>query len=33
VIAGSLMLVGEARTLLLGAPTVPLAVTDPAPAR
>jgi dihydrofolate synthase / folylpolyglutamate synthase len=30
-IAGSLMLVGEARTLLLGAPTDPLVVTDPAP--
>jgi folylpolyglutamate synthase/dihydropteroate synthase len=31
VIAGSLMLVGEARSLLLGAPTDPLVVTDPAP--
>jgi dihydrofolate synthase/folylpolyglutamate synthase len=31
VVAGSLMLVGEARTLLLGAPTDPLVVTDPAP--
>jgi dihydrofolate synthase / folylpolyglutamate synthase len=32
VIAGSLFLVGEARTLLLGAPTDPMLVTDP-PAR
>jgi hypothetical protein len=32
VIAGSLFLVGEARTLLLGAPTDPMPVTDP-PAR
>jgi dihydrofolate synthase/folylpolyglutamate synthase len=32
VVAGSLMLVGEARTLLLGAPTDPFVVTDPAPA-
>ncbi|HEU4731827.1 MAG TPA: cyanophycin synthetase [Kofleriaceae bacterium] len=32
VIAGSLFLVGEARTLLLGAPTDPVLVTDP-PAR
>jgi folylpolyglutamate synthase/dihydropteroate synthase len=31
-IAGSLFLVGEARTLLLGAPTDPMLVTDP-PAR
>ena len=30
VIAGSLFLVGEARTLLLGAPTDPMLVTDPA---
>jgi dihydrofolate synthase/folylpolyglutamate synthase len=30
VIAGSLFLVGEARTLLLGAPTDPVLVTDPA---
>jgi dihydrofolate synthase/folylpolyglutamate synthase len=29
VIAGSLFLVGEARTLLLGAPTDPMVVTDP----
>jgi len=32
VVAGSLFLVGEARTLLLGAPTDPMLVTDP-PAR
>jgi dihydrofolate synthase/folylpolyglutamate synthase len=32
VVAGSLFLVGEARTLLLGAPTDPMVVTDP-PAR
>lgn len=32
VIAGSLFLVGEARTLLCGAPTDPLAISDPAPA-
>jgi len=31
IIAGSLMLVGEARVLLLGAPADPFAVTDPAP--
>ena len=31
VIAGSLFLVGEARTLLLKAPTDPLAISDPAP--
>jgi len=31
VVAGSLFLVGEARTLLLGAPTDPFVVTDPAP--
>jgi len=31
-VAGSLFLVGEARTLLLGAPTDPMLVTDP-PAR
>ncbi len=31
VIAGSLFLVGEARTLLLGAPTDPIAISDPAP--
>ena len=31
VIAGSLFLVGEARTLLLNAPTDPLAISDPAP--
>jgi dihydrofolate synthase/folylpolyglutamate synthase len=31
-VAGSLFLVGEARTLLLGAPTDPILVTDP-PAR
>ncbi len=30
-IAGSLFLVGEARTLLVGAPTDPVAVSDPAP--
>ncbi|HEY0986334.1 MAG TPA: cyanophycin synthetase, partial [Kofleriaceae bacterium] len=29
VVAGSLFLVGEARTLLLGAPTDPMVVTDP----
>jgi dihydrofolate synthase/folylpolyglutamate synthase len=29
VVAGSLFLVGEARTLLLGAPTDPIVVTDP----
>jgi len=32
-IAGSLFLVGEARSLLLGAPTDPVAVSDPAPRR
>jgi folylpolyglutamate synthase/dihydropteroate synthase len=32
-IAGSLFLVGEARTLLLGAPTDPVFVTDPAAKR
>jgi dihydrofolate synthase/folylpolyglutamate synthase len=32
IVAGSLFLVGEARTLLLGAPTDPMLVTDP-PAR
>jgi folylpolyglutamate synthase/dihydropteroate synthase len=32
VVAGSLFLVGEARTLLLGAPTDPMLVSDP-PAR
>jgi dihydrofolate synthase / folylpolyglutamate synthase len=32
-IAGSLFIVGEARTLLLGAPTDPLFVTDPTSAR
>ena len=32
VVAGSLFLVGEARSLLLGAPTDPMFVTDP-PAR
>jgi folylpolyglutamate synthase/dihydropteroate synthase len=31
VVCGSLMLVGEARSLLLGAPTDPFVVTDPAP--
>jgi dihydrofolate synthase/folylpolyglutamate synthase len=31
VIAGSLFLVGEARTLLLNVPTDPLAISDPAP--
>jgi folylpolyglutamate synthase/dihydropteroate synthase len=31
VIAGSLFLVGEARSLLLGAPTDPVVATDPAP--
>jgi len=31
VIAGSLFLVGEARTLLCGAPTDPIAISDPAP--
>lgn len=31
VIAGSLFLVGEARTLLVGAPTDPVAISDPAP--
>lgn len=31
VIAGSLFLIGEARTLLLGAPTDPLAISDPVP--
>jgi len=31
VIAGSLMLVGEARSRLVGAPTDPMVVTDPAP--
>jgi dihydrofolate synthase/folylpolyglutamate synthase len=31
VIAGSLFLVGEARTLLLNAPTDPLAISDPVP--
>jgi dihydrofolate synthase/folylpolyglutamate synthase len=31
VVCGSLFLVGEARTLLLGAPTDPIAVSDPAP--
>jgi len=31
VICGSLFLVGEARTLLLGAPTDPIVVSDPAP--
>ena len=31
VVAGSLMLIGEARSLLLGAPTDPIVVTDPAP--
>lgn len=30
-VAGSLMLVGEARVLLLGAPADPMVVTDPAP--
>jgi dihydrofolate synthase/folylpolyglutamate synthase len=33
VVAGSLFLVGEARTLLLNAPTDPFVVSDPAPAR
>ena len=31
VVCGSLFLVGEARTLLVGAPTDPIAVSDPAP--
>jgi dihydrofolate synthase / folylpolyglutamate synthase len=31
IVAGSLLLVGEARSLLLGAPTDPFVVTDPAP--
>jgi dihydrofolate synthase/folylpolyglutamate synthase len=31
IIAGSLMLVGEARVLLMGAPADPMVVTDPAP--
>ena len=33
VIAGSLFLVGEARVLLLGAPSDPIAMSDPAPPR
>jgi hypothetical protein len=32
-IAGSLFIVGEARTLLLGAPTDPVFVTDPSAVR
>ena len=32
VIAGSLFLIGEARTLLLGAPTDPVRVSDPSAA-
>jgi dihydrofolate synthase/folylpolyglutamate synthase len=31
IVAGSLMLVGEARVLLMGAPADPMVVTDPAP--